>query len=266
MKPLPARNNRPWFRGLLPVLLTVIVVASLLRSTLVAGDGPRTASDAIVVGDFANAPSGSLPAEWKPLTFKGIDAHTRYAPIIDPERGQVVMATANASASALIRKVDLDPSALPIIRWQWKIDRLIDRADVTQREGDDYPARIYVSFRYDPARVSWFNRAKYATFRAIYGEYPPHAGLNYIWDGKAPRGTFVPNPVTSRVAMIVVESGAAHLREWRTYERNIVDDYRRAFGEDPPPIAGVAIMTDTDNTGETATAWYGNISLHAVPR
>ena len=66
--------------------------------------------------------------------------------------------------------------------------------------------------------------------------------------------------------MIVVESGSGHLREWRTYERNIVDDYRRAFGAEPPPISGIAIMTDTDNTGESAKAWYGNISLHAAPR
>jgi head-tail adaptor len=77
-------------------------------------------------------------------------------------------------------------------------------------------------------------------------------------------GTVVPNPYTDRVRMIVVESGTARAGRWIAYERDIVADYRAAFGEDPPPIAGVAIMTDTDNTGDTVEAWYGDILL--LPR
>ena len=171
------------------------------------------------------------------------------------------MATANASASGLLHRVELDPHGHPLLRWRWKVDNLIVRGDVTRKDGDDYPARLYVSFAYDPNRVSLFDRVKYAAARILYGEYPPHAGLNYIWDGKAPSGTLVTNAFTSRVKMIVVESGPARLHEWVTYERNIVEDYRRAFGEEPPPLSGIAIMTDTDNTGESATAWYGNIEL-----
>ena len=74
-------------------------------------------------------------------------------------------------------------------------------------------------------------------------------------------GTIVPNPYTDRVRMIVVESGAARLRQWLAYERDIVADYRQAFGEEPPPISGVAVMTDADNTGEEVVAYYGDIAL-----
>jgi hypothetical protein len=59
--------------------------------------------------------------------------------------------------------------------------------------------------------------------------------------------------------MIIVESGAADLNRWVTEERNVYEDYKAAFGEEPPSISGVAIMTDTDNTGESATAFYGDI-------
>ena len=109
-------------------------------------------------------------------------------------------------------------------------------------------------------------RARYGAARLLYGEYPPHSGLNYIWENKAPVGTIVSNPFIARVKMIVVESGAARLNQWLRYERNIVDDYRKAFGEDPPAISGIAIMTDTDNTGESAVAWYGNIELARAGR
>ena len=99
----------------------------------------------------------------------------------------------------------------------------------------------------------------------IYGEYPPHAGLSYIWEGKAAVGSVVANAYTDRVRMLVVESGAARLGQWLEYERDILQDYRTAFGAEPPLISGVAIMTDADDTGESALAYYGEISLHSRP-
>jgi hypothetical protein len=95
--------------------------------------------------------------------------------------------------------------------------------------------------------------------KLLYGEYPPLAAINYIWESKAPVGTMVPNPYTDRVMMFVVESGSAKLHQWVNEERNVYEDYKKAFGEEPPMISGVAIMTDTDNTGESAIAYYGNI-------
>jgi hypothetical protein len=62
--------------------------------------------------------------------------------------------------------------------------------------------------------------------------------------------------------MIVVESGPVHLNQWRSVRRDIVADFRRAFGDDPPRISGIAVMTDTDNTAASATAWYGDVVLH----
>ena len=224
------------------------------------------AAKPIVAGDFAAAADGMLPAEWRPLTFPEIKSHTLYEAVPDPVYRQVIRASANASASGLLRKLNLDANAYPILRWRWKAENLIRKGDVTRKDGDDYVARIYVSFAYDPARASLLERARYSAARLLYGEYPPHSGLNYIWDGKSPAGTLVVNPHTDRVQMIVVESGSARLHEWLSYERNIVEDYRRAFGEEPPPISGIAIMTDADNTRESAVAYYGNIELHPAPR
>jgi hypothetical protein len=69
----------------------------------------------------------------------------------------------------------------------------------------------------------------------------------------------VPNPYADQVKMIVMESGPDRLNQWVSEERNLYEDYKKAFGEKPPLISGVAIMTDTDNTGESATAYYGDI-------
>ena len=104
-------------------------------------------------------------------------------------------------------------------------------------------------------------KIKYNLAKQFYGEYPPSAAINYIWASHAPLGTIVSNPYTKQTKMIVVKSGKKTLNTWITEERNIFDDYIRAFGEKPPMISGIAIMTDSDNTKEAATAFYGDIQL-----
>jgi hypothetical protein len=154
---------------------------------------------------------------------------------------------------------------MPLLRWRWKVARPIAGGDVTRKAGDDYAARIYVTFRHSPERLSVAARAKAAAARLVYGEAPPHAALNYVWDGRAAVGTMVPNPYSDRVRMIVVDTGSANAGRWQFHERDIVADYRAAFGEEPPPISGIALMTDADNTGESADAWYGDVVLAPRP-
>lgn len=220
----------------------------------------------VVVGAFsAEAPGSTFPPGWTPLTFRGIARHTRYSLVADPTQGTVVEAEARASASGMIRRLDLEAHATPLLRWRWKVAGPISSGDVTRKQGDDYAARIYVSFRYSPERLSLAQRTRWAAARLVYGEYPPHAGLNYIWDARAPVGSVVANPYTDRVRMIVVESGSRRAGTWLAYERDVVADYRAAFGEEAPPIAGIALMTDADDTGESAEAWYGDIELAPRP-
>jgi hypothetical protein len=215
--------------------------------------------DIIEVGKFSAAPvEDTLPPDWKPLTFKKIERHTTYKLVRDNDT-VVIKALAEASASGLVREIKINPKEYPIIQWRWKVMTILKKADVHRKEGDDYPARIYITFEYDPSKLSFFEKVKYEAVKLLYGKYPPHGAINYIWESKVPLGTIVPNPYTDRVRMIVVESGETKLNQWVNEERNIYEDYKKAFGEEPPMISGVAIMTDTDNTGETATAYYGDI-------
>lgn len=213
----------------------------------------------IVVGAFSSSPPGAaLPADWQPLTFEKILKHTRYELVHDGD-GVVVKATSHASASGLIRRIRIDPNEYPIVQWRWKVGGILQKGDVGRKAGDDYPARLYVTFEYDPKRASFADAVKYRTARAIFGPDTPYRAISYIWDSKAPRDTFVPNSYTDWTMMVVVRSGADEAGRWLVEERNILEDFRRAFGTDAPAISGVAIMTDTDNTQESAAAWYGDI-------
>ncbi|WP_320042634.1 DUF3047 domain-containing protein [uncultured Desulfobacter sp.] len=213
----------------------------------------------VTVGNFSQANTGEMiPLHWESLTFKKIKAHTIYK-IVEDQGRTVVKAYSLASASGLIRKISIDVKQYPIIQWQWKITQINEKSDVTQKAGDDYPARIYVAFIYDPDKAGFWEKTKFETARMVYGQYPPATVVTYVWANRAPKETRVPNPYVDRVMMIAVQSGEEKAGTWVTEERNIYQDYVDSFGHPPLLTSGVAIMTDTDNTGETSTAFYGDI-------
>ena len=219
----------------------------------------------IAVGPFsAMAPDGEVTG-WEPLTFEKIKSHTRYRLVAEHPGTTILRADSHASASGLVKKVTLSPDSAPWLTWRWKISNILEKGNVKEKSGDDYAARIYITFAENPDDLSFFERAKIAAIKLFYGQAPPSAALAYVWGNQSAVGSIHPNPYTSRVQMIVVESGPAHVNQWRSARRNIVEDFRLAFGTDPPPITAIAVMTDTDNTRESATAWYGDISLKKAP-
>ncbi|MGD9852993.1 MAG: DUF3047 domain-containing protein [Nitrospirales bacterium] len=243
--------------------LTMVCVLGLYGLSPVPGAStPSTLAhqeQLLKVGEFSSAEAGgSLPQGWKPLTFEKISEHTRYELVNDG--GQVVVkATSHQSSSGLTREITINPRDYPVVEWHWKVQNILEGGDVTKKSGDDYPARLYITFEYDSSKVGFFEKVKYETIKLIYGQYPPIGAINYIWESTSPVGTVTPNPYTDRVHMFVIESGHAKLNQWVTEERNILEDYRMAFGENPPNISGVAIMADTDNTKESAVSYFGDI-------
>jgi hypothetical protein len=237
------------------------VLFGAVAIVLAASNPTGAQTDAVVeVAIFSHATVGqSVPDGWKPLTFKKIPAQTKYEVVKDGDM-TVVKASSESSASGLTKAVKIDPREYPIVRWRWKVENLLKNSDVGRKDGDDYPARLYITFEYDPDKVNLSKKLKYKAGRAIFGDIPIGA-LNYIWETKTPVGTIVENAFTDFARMIVVESGPQKVGAWIDEERNIYEDYKKAFGEEPPMINGVAIMSDTDNTRERATAYYGNITF-----
>ncbi len=248
------RRVRRAFIGLIGFCAGLAVMTGVLWA-----DSPS----ALRVGQFSRAKAGGpFPDSWKPLTFENIDAHTAYA-LVGDDGIVVLKAESRNASSGLTREIAIDPKRYPIVEWRWKVGNVLRNGDVTRKSGDDYPARLYITFAYDSDRVGLFEQTTFEAARLLYGRYPPIGAINYIWESQSPVGTMVPNPYTDRVRMIVVESGRDNVGRWMTESRNIYDDYRAAFGEDPPMISGVAVMTDTDNTHESAVAWFGDIVFKA---
>ncbi|MBW1988693.1 MAG: DUF3047 domain-containing protein [Deltaproteobacteria bacterium] len=194
-----------------------------------------SASSPILVDDYSQGLS-----RWKEKSFKG---NTLYQ-VVQTDRGPAIQARSRGAASGLYREMEFDPAQHPVLSWSWKISGVLEKGDARTKQGDDYAARVYVVF---PSVLFWRTKA-----------------LNYIWANKLEKGAVVKNAYTSNAMMIAVQSGNENAGRWVQEKRNLVEDYRRAFGEDPPGAGAVAVMTDTDDTGESATAWYGRILL--LPR
>ncbi len=238
----------------------------ILATLVVVGwfGGAQADGPALDVAKFSSDKEGAeTPIGWKPLTFKKVPKQTAYALVKDGDT-VVVKAMSQGAASGLTKEVKIDPKEYPIVHWRWKVDNLLKKSDVTRKDGDDYPARLYVTFEYDPDKVSFGRKVKYKAGRAIFGDIPIGA-LNYIWDTKAPLGAIIDNAYTDFAKMVVMRSGPAGLGTWVEESRNVYEDYKKAFDEEPPLINGVAIMSDTDNTQESATAYFGDIVFKKAP-
>ena len=214
---------------------TVPATLLLLACGVVAGGDATARQGALEVGDAS--PDGILA--WRPEKFVG---ETGYA--IDPAAGRpAVRADSVASASGLVREIDIDLTATPVLSWSWKIGNLLEDVDETRKGGDDYPARVYILF----SDGRWWD--------------PRPLSLSYVWSSTQPRGSTWPNAYTDRVMMVAVRDAADPVGEWVEERRNVREDILKLFGEEVDTVKAVAIMTDTDNSGQRATAWYGGISF-----
>lgn len=194
---------------------------------------------------------------WAMMEVKS-DNLTNYS-LTNSQGKKVIKATSENAAGGLIYKTRIDPAKYPIIEWRWKVNGVIKDGNLRKKEGDDYAARIYITFDYDKSNLSLGDRIKYSAIKTFTSYKVPLRALNYIWANKAKKGTIAPNPFTDWVYMIAVQSGNPKSGQWIVETQNVLEDYREAFGEDPPEITGIAIMTDSDNTGGSATAYYGDI-------
>ena len=192
----------------------------------------------IALADQIKTPILELPdiSQWEENSFSG---NTEYK-VVTNENGQALRAVSNNSASGLARKISIDLNKTPYLHWEWRVENVLHDIDETAKEGDDYAARVYVVI--SGGFLFWKTRA-----------------LNYVWSSNQPINTAWLNAYTSNATLIAQQSGGKKVGEWVSEKRNVLVDIKQHLGLDNTSIDAVAIMTDTDNSGQSATAYYRNI-------
>jgi hypothetical protein len=223
----------------------------------------REDADVVEVARFSRLRADTpLPAHWLGWGLNSGKRRTDYRLVNGSDR-TVLQASAEQAATGLYRHVRVDPARQPVLEWSWRVEQLVPGADLRKGSREDSVARLVVSFHGDARKLDFEDRARLRLAKVFAGEPLPYAMLIYVWSNQIAVDTALPSPQIDRIRMIVVESGGARLGRWLSYRRNVLEDYRRAFGDDPGDIVAVGVLTDSDNTQQSARAQYGDITLRA---
>jgi len=209
-------------------------------------------------------PGAPLPAAWKNLPVLPGKAMTQYTPVRD-DSTTVLQAEADHSASALMHEGNIDLARTPVVAWRWKAEGPIAGADNSVGSKEDAPARLVFLFDGDKTKLSLLDRTSMNLAKHVGGQEMPYATLMYIWSTSAAPGGVIANPHTGRVQMIVISGQPGDAGKWQSLRRNIVEDYQKVFHEPPGRMTAYGLLTDTDNTGSSTRAWYGDIQFLTGP-
>lgn len=206
------------------------------------------------------SPGQALPKDFRRVSYPNIKPN-QFALVADQGK-TVLKVDSNNSAGSIAVPVDMlggQPSTT--LQWRWKVDRILDRADMDEKMADDHSARLYVFFDVPLESLSFADRAKIKLARSLGGADVPTAALCYVWDNKHRVGYTAWSPFTQRLRKVVLQSGPGGIGQWRSETRDVAADFKEAFGFDAPAVTGISFGNDTDNTDDRVTTWFGDASF-----
>ena len=261
-----------WFGGLAAQCL------QLACGLLAAG---QLLAQSVSLPLFSTSPSGAAPAPWRVAGLPGQSKSS--APAVPTTRfditpldtRQVLRMQTDASYGNLVHALPgIALASGTQLRWSWRLDKPLPNADLRQKRGDDSPLKVCLLFDVPLAKLSFLDRNMLSFARSVSGEKLPSATLCYVWDHLLPAGTVLSNAYTSRVRMIVLDSGDKRLGQWVKHQRDVAADFKLAFGSDSssdkstekssdvlPALDGVLVGADSDNAGGQSLAFVGDITL-----
>ena len=240
-----------------------VPVEELLASTAIVAELERESGELVEAARFSEGRAGETQPGWGRFIVSPFASKSDYR-LVESGAEVVLEGRANGSASGFYRRIRIDPARHPVVEWRWRVLEAPANVDSRVPSRDDSPARVIVAFHGDVMRLDISERFTLRLYKTLTGEKMPYAIIMYSWSSDAPVGTITPSIPTGQIQTIVVESGGG-TGEWREFRRNVLEDYRLAFGEEPWDIVAVGVMTDASNTHEKASAQYGDISFRPKP-
>ncbi len=244
---------------------TTPVEEDLTWSAALARTLPLEDGDTIGVARFSELRAGTSDfGGWQPwVLMRGSTPTTDYR-LVARDGVVVVQADSSPGGSGLFRKIRIDPHRNPILEWRWRVPRESAAGGARGPSASSPPVRLSLAFDGDTSKLDFDDRAKLRLARALTLDGLPYASLLYVWLTRSPVEKIYSSPHTGRVRHIVVESGEQRLDQWVIERRNVLDDYRRAFHEEPGDIVAIGFMTDAGDNGAPRRAFYGDITFRSV--
>ncbi|MBL8352724.1 MAG: DUF3047 domain-containing protein [Burkholderiaceae bacterium] len=237
-------------------------LAIALLFLLLAPAGSGAAGGALLVppagaGDLPTPPWHvvGLPQQSKP--------YTRFSAVtLDGQR--VLKVEADRSYGNLVHAVHEEPAGRHRLSWRWRVDEPIAASDLRRKDGDDSPVKVCAMFDLATDAVPFVERQVLRVARLRSGEMLPSASVCYVWDAHLSPGTVLANAFTRRIRFIVLRGPETPLHSWVSEQRDVWADFLKMFGDEAeavPPLVGIGIGADADNTQSRSLAYIGTITL-----
>jgi hypothetical protein len=248
----PIRNNDPRHRSRAAPLLALALAWS---ATSLQAAGPLLVQPA----GAASAPVApwhvvGLPNQTKPFT--------RYS-VVSLDGVRAVRVEADNSYGNLVHAVQ-EPQGSHRLSWRWRLDEANPASNLRTKDGDDSPVKVCALFDLALDAVPFVERQLLRMARAGTSEPLPAASVCYVWDSKLAPGTVIDNAFSRRIRFIVVRGPEAPLGTWMNEQRDVWADFKKLFADESteiPPLVGVAIGADADNTHRHSLAHVATITL-----
>lgn len=218
------------------MLLLLVTTAST-----VAAQGAR-----IVVEDWSKTPVGQkgVPSGWRTQSWGNPNYDFE---VVSESPTRVLRLVSEGDSSTINKEVKIDCKSHPILQWRWKAVELPKGGDARKKATDDEALQLYVTFPRFPAAV----RSRI---------------IGYIWDTTAPAGAVFKSQKTGLVTYVVMRSSDADVGKWVTETRNVCEDYKKIYGEEPDEkIEAISLGIDSDDTRSRAEGYVGEIVFLRKP-
>ena len=217
-------------RRLYDLFLSILFITTILLYV-----HPASASQRLIVADFSvGTDEKGIPSGWE---LKERSGKADVSIVQDGSLHALRLRSKDTSFS-LQKPVDVSPREYPVFAWKWKVTQIPEGGDFRKRTADDQAAQLFLAFSNSNIIV-------------------------YIWDSSAPQGltedAWAPPFLT--IKAIVVRSGRDETGKWINESRNVYEDYRNIFGEDPPQIAGLRIQINSQHTETACESFFADISF-----
>ena len=242
-------------------------LAAALLLALCQAPAQRNTDPQLTTTLLSNPASGSTDSPAAPWRVVGLPRQTkpltRYSvQVVDGQRALRI--EAQASYGNLVHDLTDPAEAAQRLRWTWRLDEPNAAADLRRKDSDDSPAKVCALFDLPTAALPFVDRQVLRLARLRSGEDLPAAVVCYVWDSRLPAGTVLDNAYSRRIRSIVLRGVGAPLLTWVSEQRDIAADFLRLFGDETkllPPLVGIAVGADADNTLGRSLAWLRTITL-----
>jgi hypothetical protein len=212
-------------------------VALILSFFMTTAGAAAEGKGILMVGHFSEGMDGKgVPVGW---SLKNPGSDSKLA--IEGEKGNYFLHMLSVNDYfGLGKKLSFDIRKYPYLSWRWKASKLPEGGDIRKRETDEQAGQIYVVFPKFPKTLNT-------------------RSVGYIWDSQAPVGFSGTSTVYSKMKYVVLQSGATKLNQWISEVRDVYEDYKKLFQEEPPTLGGVVLYINTQHTKSSAEIFYADI-------